>query len=178
MRSIIGLAILLCFAGCAAPRPRPEPAGDPGEGRELPLHMERVWGGWISCSQGYVMRNRECLAESEIPPGPEMVVSSLPSAGDGAPGTCPSGGCGSYVASSYRASYSSPAYGYGWSDGGWWLHSHRFRHRAFLFGEPRPFGRFHSFPDRRFHPAFAGAGFFAGSSLGVHQRSGRGGAWR
>jgi hypothetical protein len=63
------------------------------------LHKVQVWGGWSSCESGYVMRRGECIAESDIPAGPEVIVSDLPSAGEGSrsPRSCPSGGCGSYV---------------------------------------------------------------------------------
>jgi hypothetical protein len=84
MQLRIALAIVMATAGLSL-------------AAEIPPHMEQVWGGWLSCERGYVMRGRDCIAETAIPPGPEVVVSNLPSAGDGAAGNraCPSGGCGS-----------------------------------------------------------------------------------
>src|SRR6185295_9985172 len=56
-------------------------------------NAHEVWGGWLECDSGYVMtREQRCILESEAL-ADRFIVSELPSAGDGAPGTCPSGGC-------------------------------------------------------------------------------------
>jgi hypothetical protein len=63
-----------------------------------------------------VIHAGRCLADAELPHGPIVEVSPLPSAGDGAPGTCPSGGCRSY-ARSYGAPGSQRGYSYTTSSG-------------------------------------------------------------
>lgn len=64
----------------------------PAFAADLPPHMQRTWGGWLECQRGYVMRANECVTPDVIA-AEKFIVSDLPSAGDGAPGTCPSGGC-------------------------------------------------------------------------------------
>lgn len=77
MRQVLGI-VLFAVAAQAA---------------ELPPHMMKTWGGWLECSPGYVMRDaRECVTAEEIR-AQSFEISSLPSAGDGAPTSCPSGGC-------------------------------------------------------------------------------------
>jgi hypothetical protein len=77
-------------------------------------HAHEVWGGWVECDSGYVMLSNACVAPS-VAAERDFIVSSLPSAGDGAPGTCPSGGC-SYSAPAYYSIDAAPAYyGGGWS---------------------------------------------------------------
>jgi hypothetical protein len=150
-------------------------------------HLEPVGGGWYSCERGYILRGGECVAETAIPPGPEVIVSDLPSAGEGAPTTCPSGGCDSFAPSYWRV-YSGPTYG-GWS------HSRRFRGGDLVHGHSGLFGQrqsfmvggflsapqthFHPMPERNSHPGTSGAKFFGGSSRGVAgHRSGKGRTWR
>jgi hypothetical protein len=150
---------------------------------DLPPHVIDAGGGWISCERGYVLQNHRCLSDAEVVHGPTIEISTLPSAGDGAPGACPSGGCGSFVAPSYWA-YSGPSYG-GWSYPyfGGWSHSRQFRGGQILgrLGQSRSFapGRFqaaprhfHAVPERRAHAGFAGGKFFGGSPRG------KGRAWR
>lgn len=59
---------------------------------EVPPHARSAGGGWYDCEPGYVMTRGACISEPEIAAN-AFEVSSLPSAGEGAPGTCPSGGC-------------------------------------------------------------------------------------
>jgi hypothetical protein len=94
MRIFALLALLASAAGAA----------------ELPPHMTQVWGGWLSCEPGYVMRNRECIDGAAIPRGPQVVISAVPSAGEGSlqPQSCPSGGCGSPVIRREPARYGYP----------------------------------------------------------------------
>ena len=184
-------ATLLALAACAAPRPRPEPAAVETRA-ELPPHVVEVAYGLYSCERGYFIRQGQCIPFEEIPHGPVVEISSLPSAGDGAPGTCPSGGCGSFAAPSYSSFVYSGAglgYGYDWPlyFGGWRSvrHAHRFRGGELAFAEFGSFGReqrfasggflmeprrFHSFPERR------ARGWFAGARFGSN-REGRG-RWR
>jgi hypothetical protein len=174
----------LIFAGCAAPRSFPEPAALEAKA-ELPPHVvEAVPGwGWYSCAPGYVLRRGACLAESEIPAGPEFIVSSLPSAGDGAPGTCPSGGCGSYVTPSYSTFVYSGGSSYDYWSAGFYYgggvlcppRARRFRGSEFAFG------RFGSFvQERRFAAAeFMGARLgFQSSGVRRSQAGGRFGGSR
>src|SRR5205085_11987544 len=126
---------------------------------DLPPHMEHVGGGWVSCKRGYVLLNHRCLSDAEVVHGPTVEISTLPSAGDGAPGTCPSAGCGFFMGSTYLA-YSGPAYG-GWSSPyyGGWSHSRQCRGGLILgLGQTRSFApggfltpphHFHSVPERR-----------------------------
>lgn len=109
---------------------------------------------------------------ADIPSGPTIEISSLPSAGDGAGGgrSCPSGGCGSYVTPSYSFVYSGVgSYDY-WPAGLYYggalcpPHVRRFRGGEFAFG-----GRFGSFvQERRF-----AAGKFMGARLGFQSSAGR-----
>jgi hypothetical protein len=180
MRTSFTVALVLALAGCATPRPRPD-AVAPVARVELPPHVvEAVPGwGWYSCAPGYILRRGACLAESELPAGPEIIVSSLPSAGDGAPGTCPSGGCGSYgsyVAPSYSTFVYSAGSSYDYWPTGFYYNggvfcpsrARRFRVSEFAFG-----GRFGSFvQERRFEgwkSSFPGATFRVRSFAG--QRS-------
>jgi hypothetical protein len=48
--------------------------------------------GLWTCPRGYVIRQGKCLSTEELA-GPKTEVSKLPSAGNGAPTSCPSGGC-------------------------------------------------------------------------------------
>jgi hypothetical protein len=67
------------------------------------LPFEYMPGLW-TCPRGYVIRSGQCLADAEVVHGPVMEVSTVPSAGDGAPGTvCPSGGCS--VLRDYNSTY-------------------------------------------------------------------------
>jgi hypothetical protein len=148
---------------------------------DLPPHMEHVGGGWVSCARGYVLQNHRCLSDAEVVHGPTLEISSLPSAGDGAPGTCPSGGCGSFMGSSYLA-YSGLAYG-GWSTPyyGGWSRSRRCRGGDLItFGQTRSFAPSGFLTAPRRSQVGEGAGrFFGGSSRGVsHHRGGNGRAWR
>jgi hypothetical protein len=149
-------------------------------------HAHEVWGGWVECDRGYVMASNECISESDAVEQ-KVVVSDLPSAGDGAPGTCPSGGCGYSMAPSFYSVYSAPAYGGDWSTGyyGGWNSGGWSRSRSFRGGEsPWPTGRFaaaggftfgprrfHSMPEQRSDPGFAGGRFFGG---GQHVSRGQG----
>jgi hypothetical protein len=71
---------------------------------ELPPHFEEVAYGLYACERGWVLYQGRCVTDTEVPHGPVVDISSLRSAGDGAPGTCPSGGCGArYVRTRPRA---------------------------------------------------------------------------
>ncbi len=151
-------AALLSFTACSAPQPRPEPAALEAKA-ELPPHVVEVAQGLYSCERGYLIKQGRCIAFEELSHGPVVEISNLPSAGDGAPGTCPSGGCSSYAAASYSTLVYSGAgqYGYGWPglyyDGGRFCapRVRRFRGGEFAFGE-----RFGSFVQER---RFASGGF-------------------
>ena len=54
-----------------------------------PLHAHQVDArGWYECDRGFVMQSRQrgavCVPESEVSHGPEVILSGVPSAGDGA----------------------------------------------------------------------------------------------
>jgi hypothetical protein len=190
MRTAAGFALVLVFAGCAAPRPRPEPATLEARA-ELPPHVVEVAYGLYSCERGYLIRQGRCIPFEELEHGPVVEISSLPSAGDGAPGMCPSGGCDSFAVPSYSTFVYSGAglrYGYDWPlyfGGRSVRRAHRFCGGELAFAGFGSFGReqrfasggflmaplrFHSFPERRSRGGFAGARF--GSN-----REGRG-RWR
>ena len=76
-------------------------------------HAHEVWGGWVECDRGFVMRANECVSIEQIE-AHRVIVSDLPSAGDGAPTACPSGGCYADVAPSYHDVYSASPF-VGWS---------------------------------------------------------------
>jgi hypothetical protein len=61
--------------------------------RELPPHMHEAALGLYACDPGFVMTKAGCVADATVVHGPTIEISALPSAGEGAPGTCPSGGC-------------------------------------------------------------------------------------
>ena len=86
MRSIAVVAIVLALAGCASPKQRAEPAALEARA-ELPPHVIEVAQGLYSCERGYLIREGRCIPFEELDHGPVVEVSSLPSAGDGAPGT-------------------------------------------------------------------------------------------
>jgi len=74
--------------------------------------------GLWTCPRGYqIQTDGTCKSNAELPHGPVVEISSLPSAGDGAPTACPSGGCDSLLAplfySIYSSIYSAPMLGYG-----------------------------------------------------------------
>jgi hypothetical protein len=148
-------ATVIALAGCGSPRQRPEPAALEARA-ELPPHVVEVAQGLYSCERGYLIKQGRCIPFEELPPGPAMEVSSLPSAGDGAPGTCPSGGCGAWYSStpSYSFVYAGANYyGAGWPgfyDGRICVpRVHRFRGGEFAFGSS--FGSF--VQERRFAAA-------------------------
>jgi hypothetical protein len=135
-------------------------------------HAHQVWGGWLECDRGFVMRANECVSLEQIE-ADKFIVSDLPSAGDGAPTTCPSGGCSSAVAPTYYYAYSAPFLG-DWSYPyvGGWSHSHRWRDqrsplRSFansgFQNTPR---HFNAVPDGRAHAGFGSRLFFGGTSRG------------
>jgi hypothetical protein len=181
---IVVIATLLAVAGCASPRPRPEPTAL--EARAvLPPHVVEVAGGLFSCERGYLIRQGRCISFADIPPGPTMEISSVPSAGDGAAGgrLCPSGGSGSYASPSYStfvysggSSYDYWPAGFYYGGGGVFCppRARRFRGSELAFG-----GRFGSFvQERRFAAAeFMGARRGFSSSTGRRfQAGGRFGA--
>jgi hypothetical protein len=171
-RQIVALG-LASLAGCAAPQPRPEPAVL--EARAvLPPHVVEVAEGLFSCERGYLIKQGRCVPFEELEHGPVVEVSSLPSAGEGPPGTCPSSGCGS----SYSAPFSSTLvysgagqYGYygaswPWFSNGWICAP---RARRFRGGELASSGSFASFiQERRF-----AAAEFIGARLGLQSSAGR-----
>jgi hypothetical protein len=167
-RSLYVVAVVIVVAGCASPRPRPEPAALEALA-ELPPHVIEVAEGLFSCERGYLIRQGRCISFADIPPGPAMEVSSLPSAGDGAPETCPSGGCGSWYSStpSYSFVYSGvSSYDY-WPSGFYYgglggvlcpPRARRFQGGEFALG-----GRFGAFvQERRF---VSSGGFFGRAPL-------------
>jgi len=120
-------AALFLFTGCIGHSARVLPM--PVSNAELPPHVVEVATGLYSCEQGYLIRQGRCIAFANLPTGPIVEISNLPSAGDGAPTTCPSGGCSFYVAPMYWVSYPAPVYGS--FDGGRWNHAHyHFRRRS------------------------------------------------
>jgi hypothetical protein len=178
MRSTIALAISLTLASCVAPRPRPVIVTGAGP----PPHVVEVAPG-LYCEHGYLLRQGRCVSFLDIATGP---VVEMPSAGEGAPTTCPNDGCGfSYVAPTDWG-LSVPTYDYGWPYGyGWpylgygWPYgygyswygsgvrfpSHRFRH-------PPPGGFHHPTPHHGRRP---GGGRSHGSA---HPHGGSGGGRR
>jgi hypothetical protein len=172
MRRIAVIAVMVALAGCAAPpRPRPEPAALEARA-ELPPHMVEVAQGLFSCERGYFIKQGGCISYADIPPGPVVEISSLPSAGEGAGGgrACPSGGCGSYASPSYSAFVYSGASSYEYWPAGFYYgglggvpcppHVRRFRGSEFAFG-----GRAGSFVRER---TFASGGFFGRAPVRVH----------
>jgi len=81
--TVIGLGIALSAA--------PAYCVDPYQG----------WGGWWTCPDGYVIHRGKCFSDAEIAATPQVEVSKLPSAGDGARG---SGGSYHYYYPSTSAS--------------------------------------------------------------------------
>jgi len=182
---IVVIATLIALAGCASPRPRPEPAAL--EARAvLPPHVVEVGEGLFSCERGYLIKQGRCISFADIPP-PTMEISSVPSAGDGAAGgrLCPSGGCGSYVTPYSTFVYSGfDSYGYGpWPRLGLYYgglgarycspRARRFRGSEFAFG-----GRFGSsfVQERRLEgwkSSFPGASFRVHSSAERRFQKGR-----
>ena len=135
----------------------------------LPPHVVEVGEGLFSCERGYLIKQGRCNAFADIPPGPTMEISSVPSAGDGVPGTCRSGGCGSYVTPSYSTfAYSSVgSYEY-WPTGFYYgsgvlcpPRARRFQSGEFAFG-----GRFGSFVQERRFEGWKSS--FPGASIRVH----------
>ncbi len=181
MRSIAVVAIVLALAGCASPKQRPEPAALEARA-ELPPHVIEVAQGLYSCERGYLIREGRCIPFEELDHGPVVEVSSLPSAGDGAPGACPSGGCDSWYSSApvYSTLVYSGAGQYGYYGTGWpWLSNgqicaprvRRFHGNEFAFS-----GSFGSFVrERRFAAAeFMGARpWFQSSGVRRSQAGGR-----
>jgi hypothetical protein len=184
MHAGILFAVSLALGGCAAPGQRPEPAALEAKAT-LPPHVVEVmpgWG-WYSCAPDYILRRGACVAESEIPPGPEIIVSSAPSAGDGAAGgrLCPSGGCGSYATPSYSTFVYSGGSSYDYWPTGFYYGGggvlcpprvRRFRGSELAFG-----GRFGSFvQERRFEGwkrSFPGAPFRVQSFAERRSQGGR-----
>jgi hypothetical protein len=77
MRTIV-IAVMVALAGCASPRQRPEPAALEARA-ELPPHVVEVAQGLYSCERGYLIKQGRCIPYADIPPGPAMEISSLPS---------------------------------------------------------------------------------------------------
>ena len=76
MKGLFAEVALFVLAGCAAPTPHPEPVALEAKAQLPPHVIEAVPGwGWYSCAPGYVLRRGACLAESEIPAGPEIIAS-------------------------------------------------------------------------------------------------------
>jgi hypothetical protein len=100
----------------------------------LPPHVVEVAYGLYSCERGYFLKEGRCIADADLPRGPIVEMSSVPSAGDGAPGGCPSGGCRSYF---YARTYGFGGYSAG-SGSRDWRHSpysaHGAWHRRGSFG--------------------------------------------
>jgi hypothetical protein len=71
----------------------PVAGGSTASRGELPPHMHEVSLGLFECDRGFVMTVASCVSEDMMVRGPQFEISSLRSAGGGAPGTCPSGGC-------------------------------------------------------------------------------------
>ena len=154
--------------------------------------------GLWTCPHGHVIqRDGTCKSDDEIPHGPVVEISSLPSAGDGAPTTCPSGGCDSLAAPFYWSIYSAAAaqLGYGASSspyyGGWAARAHRFHSGKLAFGGLVPLGlapggflgaprrHFWSFSARSSQTRSLGGRFFGGTVRGTSShRAGRGRTWR
>jgi len=150
--------------------------------------------GLWTCPRGYqIQRDGSCKSDAEITHGPVVEISSLPSAGDGAPTTCPRGGCDSLLPPVFLSIYSAAMqFGYsGWSDPnfrGWgtgfsgaeWALGSLARMgcapRSFL-GAPRR--RFESISARSSQTRSLGGQFFGGTVRGTSShRAGRGRTWR
>jgi hypothetical protein len=116
MRRGFLLSFALLEAACAARRGPVPAAMNLSRKPTLAPHFEEVAYGLYACERGYVLMNGRCLTDAEVPHGPMVEVSDLPSAGDGARGTCPSGGC--YQARARNMPYYYPdAVGYMWFRG-------------------------------------------------------------
>lgn len=164
--------------------------------------------GLWTCPRGYqIQLDGTCKSNDELAHGPTVEVSPLPSAGDGAPTTCPSGGCGSpFEPLLFSSSFVPAQLAYGlwdwpyhggwpsWSDyGGWpWgrysTGSGNDLHGGVAFWSRAPLDllRWGGFQRTRqhFYPSSAqGArpGFVRGGVFGgaaSGHRAGRGGRWR
>jgi hypothetical protein len=140
-------------------------------GPVLPPHVVEVAEGLFSCERGYLIKQGRCISFADIPPGPMMEISSVPSAGDGPSGgrLCPSGGCGSYEAPSYSTFVYSAGSSYDYWPTGFYYgggvlcpsRGRRFRGSEFAFG-----GRFGSFVQERRLEALKKS--FPGASMWVH----------
>jgi hypothetical protein len=162
--------------GCAAPRQHPEPAALVAKA-ELPPHVIEVAQGLFSYERGYLIKQGRCIPYEELAHGPIVEISNVPSAGDGAPETCPSGGCSSYASPSYPVVYSGLGqYGYDYWPAGFYYgglggvfcppHVRRFRGGEFAFG-----GRARSFVQERRYEAWKSS--FPGASFRIHSFAGR-----
>jgi hypothetical protein len=153
--------------------------------------------GLWTCPRGYqIQTDGTCKSDAKLPHGPVVEISSLPSAGDGAPATCPSGACDALLAPLFYSIYSAPMqfahgdwswpYYDGWSswpyyggrtwpyDRTWsWPPFHgepAFWNRASFGlargGVPHAARRFHSVSARGSRPSFARGGAFGGTASG------------
>ena len=50
----------------------------------LPPHAVDLGYGMWTCERGYVLRNHACISDAEAGSGPRVIISDMPSAGDGA----------------------------------------------------------------------------------------------
>jgi hypothetical protein len=75
---------------------------------DLPAHAIALdrYGTW-TCERGYVLTNHRCVAESELPHGPQFEVSTLPSAGGGS--LQPSADASATASSEARAAAPAPS---------------------------------------------------------------------
>ena len=55
-----------------------------GRAGNLPPHAVDLGYGMWTCERGYVLRNHACISDAEAGSGPRVIISDVPSAGDGA----------------------------------------------------------------------------------------------
>lgn len=150
--------------------------------------------GLWTCPRGYQIRpDGTCKSDAEIPHGPVVEVSELPSAGEGAPSSCPRGGCDSFVPPFYwwliasataeldQGGWRFPRWYEGWSSGGLRGGDLGLGVLAPPVLSPGGFSsaarhRRHSFSERGSRSRFTGARFLGGSPS--HGAVRRGGRWR
>ena len=81
-------------------------------GGDNPPHTHEVSPGMLMCDDGYVQKagpmGYYCDPEEDAPPGPQVITSEVPSAGDGRPQAgCPAGGCRNAIPEKCKADWPS-----------------------------------------------------------------------
>jgi hypothetical protein len=84
----------------------------PALGHDDPPHTHEVSPGMLACDDGYVKRagplGYRCEPSTDDRPGPQVIISEVPSAGDGRPQAgCPPGGCARAIPEMCKAEWPS-----------------------------------------------------------------------